>query len=342
MGSEPRVRGAAGPRRGWPEKGPKCVFPLWEHEGGSQRRGTGSPRAQGQRAELGYQDSLGVTWSEWAGVSAAQPASSTASLWPACPRPPRTRGVHLARLARDVALGVWRRLTLDPGLHHHLPALQLHHTLVVSWAVLGAEDMVAGAASGAGPGEPRRAPSTVPGLGSRLEVTPPPPPRDLCSARRQSRRPLLPSLAAQTVKNLPALPPQQPPKDNSHGSALPRGRGPQQGPQGGQGRERAKARCCHRTHSNKHTQFTQDTAREARGFAPYERRARELLTVSKDKRALKLIKKRVGTCTRATMKRRAEQRPSRHEKSSSQEGLGPASLCTVNRSKIKKDLTATA
>ena len=245
--------------------------------------------------------------------------------------------MHLARLARDVAPGVWRRLTLDPGLHDHLPALQLHHTLVVSWAVLRAEDTPAGAASGAGPDEPRRAPSTVPGLGSRLEVTPPPPPRDLCSARRQPRRPLLPSLAAQMVKNLPALPPRQPAKDNSHGSALPRGHGPQQGPQGGQGCERAKARCCRRrTQPNKHTQFTQDTAREACGFAPYERRAKELLTVFKDKRALKLIKKRVGTCTRATMKRRVEQRPSRHEESGSQEGLGPASLCTVNRSKIKK------
>jgi large subunit ribosomal protein L36e len=34
--------------------------------------------------------------------------------------------------------------------------------------------------------------------------------------------------------------------------------------------------------------------REVCGFAPYERRAMELLKVSKDKRALKFIKKRVG------------------------------------------------
>jgi hypothetical protein len=33
--------------------------------------------------------------------------------------------------------------------------------------------------------------------------------------------------------------------------------------------------------------------REVCGFAPYERRAMELLKVSKDKRALKFIKKRV-------------------------------------------------
>ena len=79
-GQSPGLGEPPGPRRGWPEKGPMCVFPLWEHEGGSQRRGTGSPGAQGQRAELGYQDSLGVTWPEWAGVSAAQPASSAAGL----------------------------------------------------------------------------------------------------------------------------------------------------------------------------------------------------------------------------------------------------------------------
>lgn len=37
--------------------------------------------------------------------------------------------------------------------------------------------------------------------------------------------------------------------------------------------------------------------REVCGFAPYERRAMELLKVSKDKRALKFIKKRVGQST---------------------------------------------
>lgn len=47
----------------------------------------------------------------------------------------------------------------------------------------------------------------------------------------------------------------------------------------------------------KHTKFVRDMIREVCGFAPYERRAMELLKVSKDKRALKFIKKRVGQST---------------------------------------------
>jgi len=43
----------------------------------------------------------------------------------------------------------------------------------------------------------------------------------------------------------------------------------------------------------KHSKFVRDMIREVCGFAPYERRAMELLKVSKDKRALKFIKKRV-------------------------------------------------
>lgn len=43
----------------------------------------------------------------------------------------------------------------------------------------------------------------------------------------------------------------------------------------------------------KQSKFIRDTIREVCGFAPYERRAMELLKVSKDKRALKFIKKRV-------------------------------------------------
>ncbi|RXM92521.1 60S ribosomal protein L36 [Acipenser ruthenus] len=43
----------------------------------------------------------------------------------------------------------------------------------------------------------------------------------------------------------------------------------------------------------KHTKFVRDMIREVCGFAPYERRAMELLKVSKDKRALKFIKKRL-------------------------------------------------
>ncbi|XP_032699248.1 60S ribosomal protein L36-like [Lontra canadensis] len=53
----------------------------------------------------------------------------------------------------------------------------------------------------------------------------------------------------------------------------------------------------------KHTKFVQDMMLEVCGFAPYERRAMELLKVSKNKRALKFIKKRVGTHIRAKRKR---------------------------------------
>ncbi|XP_045154679.1 60S ribosomal protein L36-like [Echinops telfairi] len=57
-----------------------------------------------------------------------------------------------------------------------------------------------------------------------------------------------------------------------------------------------------RGHLTKHTTFVQDTIREVCGFAPYERRVMELLKVS-NKRALKFIKKRVGTHIRAKRKR---------------------------------------
>ena len=51
----------------------------------------------------------------------------------------------------------------------------------------------------------------------------------------------------------------------------------------------------------KHTKFVRDMIREVCGFAPYERRAMELLKVSKATRAL--IKKRVGTHICAKRKR---------------------------------------
>ncbi|XP_032508810.1 60S ribosomal protein L36-like [Phocoena sinus] len=44
----------------------------------------------------------------------------------------------------------------------------------------------------------------------------------------------------------------------------------------------------------KHTKFVRDVIQEVCGFASYERPAMELLKVSKDKRAFKFIKKRVG------------------------------------------------
>uniref|UniRef100_A0A646QEJ4 60S ribosomal protein L36 n=1 Tax=Hemiscolopendra marginata TaxID=943146 RepID=A0A646QEJ4_9MYRI len=53
----------------------------------------------------------------------------------------------------------------------------------------------------------------------------------------------------------------------------------------------------------KHTKMIRDIIREVSGHAPYERRAMELLKVSKDKRALKFIKKRLGTHLRAKRKR---------------------------------------
>ncbi|XP_049723893.1 60S ribosomal protein L36-like [Elephas maximus indicus] len=53
----------------------------------------------------------------------------------------------------------------------------------------------------------------------------------------------------------------------------------------------------------KHTKFVRDIIPEARGFALYKRHAMKLLTVSKDKRTLEFIKKRVGTHTRAKRKR---------------------------------------
>nr|CAD7427481.1 unnamed protein product [Timema monikensis] len=42
----------------------------------------------------------------------------------------------------------------------------------------------------------------------------------------------------------------------------------------------------------KHTKFVRDLVREVCGHAPYEKRAMELLKVSKDKRALKFLKRR--------------------------------------------------
>ena len=44
----------------------------------------------------------------------------------------------------------------------------------------------------------------------------------------------------------------------------------------------------------KHGKFIRDLIREVVGHAPYEKRAMELLKVSKDKRALKFLKKRVS------------------------------------------------
>ncbi|OXA59609.1 60S ribosomal protein L36 [Folsomia candida] len=53
----------------------------------------------------------------------------------------------------------------------------------------------------------------------------------------------------------------------------------------------------------KHNKFVRDIIREVVGHSPYEKRAMELLKVSKDKRALKFLKKRLGTHIRAKRKR---------------------------------------
>ena len=52
----------------------------------------------------------------------------------------------------------------------------------------------------------------------------------------------------------------------------------------------------------KHGKFVRSLVREVTGFAPYERRIMELLKNSKDKRARRLAKKRLGTMRRAKKK----------------------------------------
>ncbi|XP_052028273.1 60S ribosomal protein L36-like [Apodemus sylvaticus] len=52
----------------------------------------------------------------------------------------------------------------------------------------------------------------------------------------------------------------------------------------------------------KHTKFMSGMIREVCSFTPYERCVMELLTVSKDKRAIRFIKKRVGTHIRVKRK----------------------------------------
>jgi large subunit ribosomal protein L36e len=53
---------------------------------------------------------------------------------------------------------------------------------------------------------------------------------------------------------------------------------------------------------SKRTAFVRDVVKEVSGLAPYERRVIELLRNSKDKRARKLAKKRLGTFGRAKAK----------------------------------------
>ena len=53
----------------------------------------------------------------------------------------------------------------------------------------------------------------------------------------------------------------------------------------------------------KRVQFTRDIIREVMGFAPYEKRAMEVLKLGKEKRAQRFCKKRLGTHQRGVMVR---------------------------------------
>ncbi|TGZ85510.1 ribosomal protein L36e [Ascodesmis nigricans] len=55
-------------------------------------------------------------------------------------------------------------------------------------------------------------------------------------------------------------------------------------------------------HLSKRTAFVREIVKEVAGLSPYERRVIELLRNSKDKRARKLAKKRLGTYGRAKRK----------------------------------------
>ncbi|TPX31193.1 hypothetical protein SmJEL517_g05400 [Synchytrium microbalum] len=55
-------------------------------------------------------------------------------------------------------------------------------------------------------------------------------------------------------------------------------------------------------HLGKRTKVVRELIREVTGFAPYEKRVMELLKNSKDKRARRLAKRRLGTFLRAKRK----------------------------------------
>ncbi|GHP04447.1 60S ribosomal protein L36 [Pycnococcus provasolii] len=60
-----------------------------------------------------------------------------------------------------------------------------------------------------------------------------------------------------------------------------------------------KAPSRRRGHLGKRTKFVRELVQEVMGLAPYQKRIQELLKVGRDKRALKLAKKKLGTHGRA-------------------------------------------
>uniref|UniRef100_A0A5S6QGU8 60S ribosomal protein L36 n=1 Tax=Trichuris muris TaxID=70415 RepID=A0A5S6QGU8_TRIMR len=59
----------------------------------------------------------------------------------------------------------------------------------------------------------------------------------------------------------------------------------------------------HKGKLNKRVKFVRDVVREVCGFAPYEKRAMELLRISRDKKALRYLKRRIGGHRRSKRKR---------------------------------------
>ncbi|CDW61161.1 Ribosomal L36e domain containing protein [Trichuris trichiura] len=54
---------------------------------------------------------------------------------------------------------------------------------------------------------------------------------------------------------------------------------------------------------NKRVKFVRDIVREICGFAPYEKRTMELLRISRDKKALRYLKRRISGHRRSKRKR---------------------------------------